>query len=235
MKINPALRSAPFARPAATFDRPSQSFADFLGDSSAQRLGASAQATSFGARGLFGHAVSDAAAPNQRPSALAGNAPDPAFEADEASPSWPAQFLSEPGAEAVAQTSSGEPIQAPVGGGLADETHAPPAEASLPEPGMFEDGMETEPLSGQEPGLERQAERPVTDQNGPVVVVFGEGETVDVSMGSVELAPGDREKLRRLTARILADHGQQLGDLSVNGEVLTALHGGGGKDDRFRR
>jgi hypothetical protein len=273
MKISPMKLTPPFARPAATFDTWSQSFADFLGDTAAQRGTAAPQASSFGANGLFGAPV----AAGLSPAGLFGLKPatqaSPPGLDEGAAPSLP-EAPEEPGVVAEEPVDTGgEPQSADPGvttpapstvsaamPALAPDvavraTASVPAtvpKAAVPDAAgsaaadfkaAAGDAVESSARPLLQPAEAAQSDALVKPEaeigpdapgdasnpepHEPTVLIAGDGDNVDVHVASLALGEIERDDLRRLTARAVADHGGSLGDLYLNGERLTAARNGG--------
>lgn len=232
MKIDPPIGAAAFGRSAATFDRPSVSFADFMGDRAAQRGSAPDQAVSFGGRGMFGSASSDASPQPSRPvqPEVEVTNTETGEGANPASPPDASSLFSETSRGAAAPGLMSVRPQLIAAQAGRDET--PVIGLALPSAAeAFGDSIEVP----SDPGPAPSARHPIrTAAEGPLVSIFAAAGAIDVSVGSAKLDETDREKLRRLAASVVREQGEQLGEVRLNGELLTAQTTGGA-DDRFSR
>ncbi len=233
MKISFPVAPSPFARPQASFDRPSRAFADFLGDTGAQFGAAPDQASTFGAKGMFGSAVADRASLFAPQPAAKGPEPEPEPDAEQGpsrGENSDSGLMADEGhslmADAGGEAAASELVETDARGPAGAETSADPGSAALPSSGSILDSDATAPMPGSD--LDAILSGKVAPEGPPsTVVLAGRDEAVDLFMTSAALDETEREGLHRRIAEVMAEHGVGLGDVRLNGEALTPSGKGG--------
>lgn len=225
--------TSPFAKPSASFDQPSVAFADFLGAEPEQNGAAPDQASTFGAKGMFGSATV-----GRRELAMHYSA----FRSEQLT-----QSLAEGrGLDLTAETGAGpqsgmgerggaqgDPVAAMDQGPMAALELTGAAGAPTNSAGRLAPpaDIEAEAVSTAEPV--QMSETPIHQSALSVVVADQEG-AVDVVLTMPVGDKADRSELRDLVLRTLAEHGEQPGTVRLNGEPLI-VSADGGRNGRFTR
>lgn len=232
MKIDPTAVAPAFQKPAATFDRPSRSFGDFLGNASARGDESADRASRFGAKGLFGTATSWSSKSPSGPLpvtaplgdlaartdlTLTGNldgGADPTNDTpyDAAQPAAPGE-APEPSAKA--------PLQAANSDGT-EGTSEFNLTSSADGPVWTRPGLAVDDDSPVDRGPEKPPAAATRIQANLRVVLCGDAADVNVLAASSPLNSSDRARLHRLMSSVLAEHGKRLDQLSHNGEPIQA-------------